>query len=219
MGPPRPPPAITPEILLRAYAIGLFPMAESADDPTLFWLDPEQRGIFPARPDDRVAQPREDPAPGPLSSYGRPRFRRRDRGLRGRGTRPAPDLDQRPDPGALPKTLRHRLRPHGRSLRRRHSGRRPLWRRARRGLLRREHVPHRRDASKICLLHLAARLRSSGYLLLDTQFVTPHLASLGAVEVPRATLPPPPRQSRFPAGPRPGPGRSSLSRARTPSLS
>jgi len=44
----------------------------------------------------------------------------------------------------------------------------------------------RRDASKVCLLHLAARLRDGGFSLLDTQFVTPHLASLGAVEVPRA---------------------------------
>src|SRR5579872_3832207 len=38
---------ITPEVLLKAYSIGLFPMAESADDPTLFWMDPEARGIFP----------------------------------------------------------------------------------------------------------------------------------------------------------------------------
>ncbi len=38
---------ITPEVLLRAYACGIFPMAESADDPTLFWVEPEQRGIIP----------------------------------------------------------------------------------------------------------------------------------------------------------------------------
>ena len=38
---------ITPKLLLRAYSIGMFPMAESADDPTLFWVDPEERGIFP----------------------------------------------------------------------------------------------------------------------------------------------------------------------------
>ena len=50
-----------------------------------------------------------------------------------------------------------------------------------------ESMFHRRtDASKVCLLHLAARLRDSGYHLLDTQFVTPHLATLGAIEVPRA---------------------------------
>ena len=38
---------ITPKLLLRAYSIGMFPMAESADDPTLFWVDPDERGIFP----------------------------------------------------------------------------------------------------------------------------------------------------------------------------
>ena len=42
-----PPVAVTPELLLRAYSIGVFPMAESADDPTLFWVDPPERGIFP----------------------------------------------------------------------------------------------------------------------------------------------------------------------------
>src|SRR6202000_3199065 len=40
---------ITPEVLLRAYACGIFPMAESADDPTLFWVEPEYRGIIPLR--------------------------------------------------------------------------------------------------------------------------------------------------------------------------
>ena len=38
---------ITPEVLLRAYAVGIFPMAESADDPTLFWVEPELRGVIP----------------------------------------------------------------------------------------------------------------------------------------------------------------------------
>ena len=40
-------PAITPEIMLRAYAAGIFPMAESADDPSLFWVEPELRGVIP----------------------------------------------------------------------------------------------------------------------------------------------------------------------------
>src|SRR5512135_2692893 len=38
---------LTPDLLLRAYATGLFPMAESAEDPELFWVDPERRGILP----------------------------------------------------------------------------------------------------------------------------------------------------------------------------
>jgi leucyl/phenylalanyl-tRNA--protein transferase len=42
------------------------------------------------------------------------------------------------------------------------------------------------DASKVALVHLVARLKADGFRLLDTQFVTPHLATLGAVEVPRS---------------------------------
>jgi leucyl/phenylalanyl-tRNA--protein transferase len=38
---------ITPEVLLRAYSCGIFPMAESADDPSIFWVEPEQRGVIP----------------------------------------------------------------------------------------------------------------------------------------------------------------------------
>ena len=38
---------ITPNVLLKAYACGIFPMAENADDPTLFWVEPEERGIIP----------------------------------------------------------------------------------------------------------------------------------------------------------------------------
>src|SRR5262245_14109824 len=38
---------ITPEVLLKAYACGIFPMAESAEDPALYWIEPEKRGIIP----------------------------------------------------------------------------------------------------------------------------------------------------------------------------
>jgi leucyl/phenylalanyl-tRNA--protein transferase len=38
---------ITPEVLLKAYACGIFPMAESAEDPALYWIEPEMRGIVP----------------------------------------------------------------------------------------------------------------------------------------------------------------------------
>ena len=41
---------ITPDLLLRAYALGVFPMAESRHDPELYWIDPKQRGIFSLRP-------------------------------------------------------------------------------------------------------------------------------------------------------------------------
>src|SRR5437867_2075587 len=80
---------LTPEVLLKAYACGIFPMAESAEDPALFWIEPEQRGIIP------------------------------------------------------------------------------------------------RDASKIALVHLVARLKLGGFELLDAQFLTDHLKMFGATEVPQ----------------------------------
>lgn len=178
---------ITPEILLRAYAIGLFPMAESAEDPSLFWLDPEVRGIFPldrmivsrslgkiVRQDRyRVTVDRDFDAvmAGCAAvSADRPEtwINTRIRQLYGKlfdmgyaHTVEAYDGDGRLAGGLYGVALGAAF--FGESMF--HTG---------------------RDASKVCLLHLAARLKDSGYGLLDTQFVTPHLATLGAIEVPRA---------------------------------
>src|SRR5262249_36907474 len=46
---------ITPQVLLKAYSCGIFPMAESADDPALYWIEPQHRGILPL---DAVHVPR-----------------------------------------------------------------------------------------------------------------------------------------------------------------
>ena len=186
MGHPRPPPAITPQVLLRAYAIGLFPMAEGADDPTLFWLDPEQRGIFPLdgmvvsrslgktlrqdrfevvvdRDFDAVLDGCAAPAPDRPETWINDQIRSLYRQLFAAGH--AHTVEAYRD-GELVGGL------YGVALGAAFFG---------------ESMFHRRtDASKVCLLHLAARLRANGYRLLDTQFVTPHLATLGAVEVPRA---------------------------------
>ena len=186
MGHQRPPPAITPQILLRAYAIGLFPMAEGADDPTLFWLDPEQRGIFPLdgmvvsrslgktlrqerfevvvdRDFDAVLEGCAAPAPDRPETWINDQIRSLYRQLFATGH--AHTVEAYRD-GDLVGGL------YGVALGAAFFG---------------ESMFHRRtDASKVCLLHLAARLRANGYRLLDTQFVTPHLATLGAVEVPRA---------------------------------
>ena len=186
MGHQRPPPAITPQILLRAYAIGLFPMAEGADDPSLFWLDPEQRGVFPLdgmvvsrslgkalrqdrfevvvdRDFDAVLEGCAAPAPDRPETWINDQIRSLYRQLFDAGY--AHTVEAYRD-GELVGGL------YGVALGAAFFG---------------ESMFHRRtDASKICLLHLAARLRAGGYRLLDTQFVTPHLATLGAVEVPRA---------------------------------
>lgn len=186
MAPQRPPPAITPQILLRAYAIGLFPMAEGADDPSLFWLDPERRGIFPLdgmivsrslakavrrdrfsvlvdRDFDAVIDACAEPAPDRPQTWINGRIRSLYRTLFDMGHAHTVEAYEE---GVLVGGL------YGVALGAAFFG---------------ESMFHRRtDASKVCLLHLAARLRDSGYHLLDTQFVTPHLATLGAVEVPRA---------------------------------
>lgn len=185
MGLSRSSPAITPEVLLRAYAAGLFPMAESADDPNLFWVDPEERGIFPldglkisrslakvVRSDRfTVHVDRDFPAVVEACAavaQDRPEtwINGRIRMLYGRLF----DLGHVHTVEAyLADTLVGGL--YGVSLG---------------GAFFGESMFHRAtDASKTCLLHLAARLLAGGFTLLDTQFVTPHLATLGAVAVPR----------------------------------
>ena len=68
---------ITPQVLLKAYACGIFPMAESAEDNALYWIEPERRGILPL---DRVhvpAQARPHHPARRLRGQGRQRLRRR----------------------------------------------------------------------------------------------------------------------------------------------
>src|SRR5579883_3022451 len=177
---------ITPEVLLKAYACGIFPMAESADDPALYWIEPEQRGIIPM---DRFH------VPGRLA-----RTVRTDRFLvtvnQDFGGVIEGCAQSQPD---RPRTwINERIRNLYRKLHeRRHCHSIEVYDdgelvgglygvtlgRAYFG----ESMFHRaRDASKVALVHLVARLRAGGFRLLDAQFVTPHLASLGAVAVKRA---------------------------------
>ncbi len=176
---------ITPEVLLRAYSCGIFPMSESADDPTIFWVEPERRGIIPldnlnvssrlartVRSDTfrvtvntsfkQVIAGCAEPKPGRDDTWINQRIRDLYIALHGIGhchSVEAWDGDQLV--GGL----------YGVSLGRAFFG---------------ESMFHRaRDASKVALVHLVARLLAGGYVLLDTQFVTEHLKSLGAVEVPR----------------------------------
>ncbi len=176
---------ITPEVLLRAYSCGIFPMSESADDPTIFWVEPERRGIIPLRAlhiSSRLARTvRSDayrvtvntalkqtiagcaePQPGRDDTWINKRIRDLYIGLHGIGhchSVEAWDGDELV--GGL----------YGVSLGRAFFG---------------ESMFHRaRDASKVALVHLVARLIAGSFVLLDTQFVTDHLRSLGAVEVSR----------------------------------
>ena len=176
---------ITPEVLLRAYACGIFPMAESADDPTLFWVEPEERGVIPARRVEGLLPPCAHRALGPLPRDRRQGVRRGDRRLRRGKTRPRQHLDQPPYPHPLYRPARlghcHSVEVwdgdalvgglYGVSLG---------------GAFFGESMFHRaRDASKVALVHLVARLIAGGFTLLDTQYVTEHLRSLGAIEISR----------------------------------
>jgi leucyl/phenylalanyl-tRNA--protein transferase len=179
------PPEITPDLVLQAYSIGLFPMAENAEKDHLFWVDPEARGIFPLdglivsrslaktvrserfeiRIDsdfDAVIEGCATSSPERGQTWINGPIRRLYRALFERGD--VHTVEAWSD-GALAGGL------YGVSLGAAFFG---------------ESMFHKsRDASKVALVHLVARLRRGGFRLLDTQFVTPHLESLGAVEVPR----------------------------------
>jgi leucyl/phenylalanyl-tRNA--protein transferase len=176
---------ITPEVLLRAYACGIFPMAESADDPTLFWVEPEERGVIPLdglKISSRLARTvRSDrftvtvdkafgevidgcaeAQPGRDNTWINRRIRTLYTGLHAIGHCHSVEVW---DGEALAGGL------YGVSLG---------------GAFFGESMFHRaRDTSKVALVHLVARLIAGGFTLLDTQYVTEHLRSLGAIEISR----------------------------------
>jgi len=176
---------ITPEVLLKAYACGIFPMAESADDPALYWIEPERRGVIPLdrfhvpgrlartvrssrftvvvdRDFDAVIAGCAEPMPGRARTWINARIHNLYRKLYERGDCHTVEVYEN-------DTLVGGL--YGVSLGRAFFG---------------ESMFHRaRDASKVALVHLVARLKAGHYRLLDTQFVTDHLKTFGAVEVSR----------------------------------
>ncbi|NJL08032.1 MAG: leucyl/phenylalanyl-tRNA--protein transferase [Methylacidiphilales bacterium] len=176
---------ITPEVLLKAYACGIFPMAESADDPGLYWIEPERRGIIPldglhvsrrlartVRADrfevriDRDFEAVLDgcslPAPGRTRTWINTRIRRLYRDLFDLGH--CHSVEAYRD-GLLVGGL------YGVAIGRAFFG---------------ESMFHvETDASKVALVHLVALLLVGGFTLLDTQFSTRHLESFGCIEVSR----------------------------------
>ena len=176
---------LSPEVLLRAYAAGIFPMADGADDEDIFWVDPNLRGIIPLngfhvpRRLRRLVrkQPFEirvnsafaeviagcaAPGPGRRSTWINGLIREAYTRLHALGF--AHSVECWRD-GALVGGL------YGVSLGAAFFGE-SMFSRA-------------RDASKVALVHLVARLKAGGFMLLDTQFVTDHLRRFGAVEIPR----------------------------------
>jgi leucyl/phenylalanyl-tRNA--protein transferase len=176
---------ITPELLLRAYACGIFPMAESVDDPTLFWVEPKLRGVIPLesfRVPSRLARTvRSDsfavtvdtafnavidgcaaPQPGRDNTWINRRIRELYIALHELGHCHSIEVWQGDTLVGGLYGVRLGSAFFGESM---------------------FHVA--RDASKVALVHLVARLIAGGFVLLDTQFVTDHLRGFGAIEIPR----------------------------------
>jgi leucyl/phenylalanyl-tRNA--protein transferase len=176
---------ITPEVLLKAYACGIFPMAESADDPGLYWIEPERRAIVP------------------LEGFHVPRRLARTVRADHFEIRIDHDFDAviaacaQPGPGRSKTWINARIRRLYRELHRRgHCHSVEAWRDGRlagglygvrlgRAFFGESMFYRDRDASKVALVHLVARLRRGGFRLLDAQFMTRHLQAFGAVELER----------------------------------
>lgn len=178
-------PVITPEVMLRAYAAGIFPMAESADDPSLFWVEPELRGVIPL--DDFHLASRL--ARTVRSDRFEIRVDSAFEAVIAACAEPKPDRTE--------TWINARIREvFGQLFELGHAHTVECWREGQLvgglyglslgGAFFGESMFHREtDASKVALVHLVARLRRGGYRLLDAQFQTDHLAQFGALEVPR----------------------------------
>ncbi|MBC2773669.1 leucyl/phenylalanyl-tRNA--protein transferase [Rhizobium sp. AQ_MP] len=178
--------SITPELLLRAYSIGMFPMSESADDPELFWVEPDIRGIIPLNGFHVSKSLQKAIRKAPFDIRFDTAFDQVvEKCAEAAEDRPSTWINQQIKDlyGAL-----HRLGHahsveafegdelvgglYGVTLGSAYFGESMFSRRT--------------NASKICLVHLVERLRERGFTLLDTQFTTEHLKTFGAVDIPKA---------------------------------
>ncbi|MDX1532475.1 MAG: leucyl/phenylalanyl-tRNA--protein transferase [Rhodothermales bacterium] len=180
------PNALTPDVLLWAYRHGLFPMADPDAADELFWLAPDPRGVLPL---DRFHTPhnlRRLVRRRPFTVRTDTAFERVVRAC----AAPAPGRESTWISGevAAAYTELHRLGfAHTVECWREGELVGGLYGVAIGGAFFGESMFHRvRDASKVALVHLVRRLRRGGYVLLDVQFVTPHLARFGAEAIPRA---------------------------------
>lgn len=177
---------ITPELLLRAYSIGMFPMSDAADDPELFWVEPEIRGIIPLDDFHVSASLLKAIRKRPFDIRFDTAFDQVvDKCAEAAPDRPSTWINQtiRELYGAL-----HRLG-HAHSV--------EAWEGEElvgglygvslgSAFFGESMFSRRTNASKICLVYLVERLRERGFTLLDTQFTTEHLKTFGAVDIPKA---------------------------------
>lgn len=173
---------ITPETLLRAYAAGIFPMAESRDDPAIHWVDPRLRGVFPLHNFHISGSLHRQIAKDNCTIRTNTAFSAVVTACADRAETWISEPIK-----TLYLSLHHLGFAH--SL--------EVWQEGDliggvygvalgAAFFGESMFSRRRDASKIALAYLTHRLTAGGYTLFDTQFLTPHLKSLGAIEIPRA---------------------------------
>jgi leucyl/phenylalanyl-tRNA--protein transferase len=178
-------PPLDPDLLLRAYTIGVFPMADSREAPSVYWVEPRERAVLPLDGFHLSKSLRKTLRADRYETTSNHAFRDIVRlCAEAAPDRPATWINSQIEAGFV--TLHQRGHAHsietwsdgvlvgglyGLSLGRAFFGE--------------SMVSRAPDASKVALAHLVARLRTGGYSLLDCQFMTPHLASLGALEVSR----------------------------------
>ena len=173
---------LTPEILLRAYAMGIFPMAESRDGTAIRWVDPRRRGIFPL-PEFHISRS--------LAQH----IRRSCWSIRTDSAfaEVVSACADRPETWINAEITGLYLALH----RAGHAHSLEIWEgedlvggvygvTLGAAFFGESMFSRRTNASKTALAWLMHRLRTGGFLLFDSQFLTPHLASLGAVEISRA---------------------------------
>lgn len=176
---------ITVDILLRAYSAGLFPMADSADDPELFWVEPEVRGIIPLNGFHVSKSLAKAMRKKPFEI----RFNTAFEAVMAGCAAEAPDR-----PSTWINATIRRLYTELHQIGHAHSVEAWEGEELVGGLygvslgaafFGESMFSRRTNASKICLVHLVERLRASGFVLLDTQFTTEHLKTFGAIDVPK----------------------------------
>ncbi|GLS87169.1 leucyl/phenylalanyl-tRNA--protein transferase [Cypionkella aquatica] len=174
--------SLTPEILLRAYGLGIFPMAESRDNPEIHWVDPKRRGVFPL---DGFHISRSLAKHILTASYRVSVNEAFSEVVAGCADRAETWINA--EITALYTAL-HQMG-HAHSL--------EVWEGEAliggvygvtlgAAFFGESMFSRQTNASKTALAYLLHRLRAGGFQLFDTQFLTDHLASLGAVEIPRA---------------------------------
>lgn len=176
---------ITPQILLRAYACGIFPMAESADDASMMWIEPDMRGIIPLDDFHVSRRMKRTMRTSPYeikvdSDFG---------AIMDACAEVAPDR-----PSTWINNQIHTLYRELFEMGFCHSV--EVWDKDKlvgglygvslgTAFFGESMVSRARDTSKLALIHLVERMKAGGYTLLDTQFITDHLRQFGAIEIPK----------------------------------